>query len=312
MKLPTFDGNIRDFPRFMCDFETHVLPNLQSKESAPYILRSCLTGVAFETVRNVDTSLKEMLERLNDRFGRPSKLVDVIMNDIKNIRPVTEGDEKGFLKIVNLIENSYTDLSRINMEQEISNSTIVSMVEERLPKSIKAQWCLKMCDNHDRVDDRDKFPAFLDFLLKHKRAVEYGSSSLRAGTQQRYGSTNFGQLEQKRSRTEREECWIHKSMDDGHPIWRCREFLSMTVPERKKLVLSNKACMACLLMKCPGVSSVEHCWGRFRCRETGCGKRHNQLLHTIDSESHTGISNHTIGEETTSESGAAILPIQEL
>ena len=42
LKMPTFDGNIRQYPRLKRDFETQVLQSV-SKESAPYALRSCLT-----------------------------------------------------------------------------------------------------------------------------------------------------------------------------------------------------------------------------------------------------------------------------
>ena len=200
------------------------------------------------------------------------------------------------------------------------------MVEEQLPKSIKAQWCLEVCDEHGGVDERNKFPAFLKFLLKHKRAVEYGASDLRTVAPQKYGSTNFGQGSLKSAKTEKEVCWIHKEVDQ-HPIWKCREFISMTVPERMSLALSNKACLACLLVRCPGASSADRCIGRFKCRAAGCGKRHNRLLHTPDMPSSRatdptpgiiGTANHaTDGQETNRQEqfaipGAAILPIQIL
>ncbi len=45
-------------------------------------------------MKNVDDDLKEMWRRLDDRYGRPSKLADVVMYDIKRIRPVRDGDDK--------------------------------------------------------------------------------------------------------------------------------------------------------------------------------------------------------------------------
>ena len=160
MKLPQFDGDIRSFPRFISDIRKFILPNISNHESASYVLRSCLSGVALEAVKSIDDNLEQMLERLNDKFGRPSKLADVIMNDIKQTRAVSDGDERTFVKFVNLIESSYKDLSRIGMEREISNSTIVSLVEEKLPKTIKNQWCLHLCDKEATVDDKTNFLNF--------------------------------------------------------------------------------------------------------------------------------------------------------
>ena len=34
------------------------------------------------------------------------------MNDIKHMRQINDNDEKGFIKMVNLIENSYNDLEK--------------------------------------------------------------------------------------------------------------------------------------------------------------------------------------------------------
>ena len=287
MKLPEFDGNIRSYPRFISDFKKIVLPNIQSTESASYVLRNCLSGSARESVRNIDDDVDAMLERLNERFGRSSKLADSIMNDIKHMKKVNDGDDKGFLNMINLLESSYNDLKRIGLHQEISNSTIVSMVEEKMPKSIKDQWCLKLCDEEENnVDDTDKFPALLKFLLKHKRAVEYGNNDLRISQTanrdnlQRSGTTNLGQGS---SKSPRETCWIHKGDNGSHPIWQCEEFIKMSVPERLALVSKNKACIKCLLMKCPGATISGQCWMKFKCKEQGCGKEHNQLLHEDNS-----------------------------
>ena len=144
MKLPTFDGDLRKYPRFLSDCKKFILPNIESTDSASYVLRTCLTGTALESVRNVDDDVEQMLELLQEKFGRASKLADTIMNDIKHIKPVNDGDDKAFLKMVNLLENGYNDLRRIGLDREISNSTIASMVEEKLPKTIRAQWCLRM------------------------------------------------------------------------------------------------------------------------------------------------------------------------
>ena len=94
MKMPTFSGNIRDFPRFKDDFEKQVMPTLQSDQSVAYVLRTCLSGEALNIVRNVDNSLSEMWKRLVDRFGRTTKLADVIMYDIKQLRVTSDGDDR--------------------------------------------------------------------------------------------------------------------------------------------------------------------------------------------------------------------------
>ena len=328
MKMPQFDGDIRTFPRFISDVEKFILPKIEHMESGSYILRSCLSGPALEAVRSIDDNLEQMIERLKDKFGEPSKLADVIMNDIKQVRAVSEGDDKAFVKFVTLIENSFNDLARIEMDQEISNSSIVSLIEERLPKSIKNQWCLVMVDEEIAVDKRNKFPELIKFLIKQKRAVEYGTSDLRssipsqrsqgaAGSHtQRLGTTNHGQSSS--STTQREVCWIHQGEKNKHPTWQCEVFQVMSPSERLELTLKNKACVRCLLMKCPGSTDQSKCWSKFKCRINGCGKEHNKWLHMPeDGETSTskpaGTSNHVNMEsEDISVNSAAFLPLQSL
>ena len=49
--------------------------------------------------------------------------------------------------MVDMIEGSFRDLKRIDMQGELSNSTVVGMIEEKLPKSVKTRWCLEICDD---------------------------------------------------------------------------------------------------------------------------------------------------------------------
>ena len=94
------------------------------------------------------------------------------------LKDVPEGDGGKFIDLVNTVERSYRDLARIGMQAEISNSTLVELIEERLPHTVKSVWCLEVSDKDTKVDERDKFPHLLEFLLKHRRAIEYGSSDL--------------------------------------------------------------------------------------------------------------------------------------
>ena len=84
MKLPVFSGNIRDFSRFGSDCERYIMPELESHEKATYVLKSCSTGPPFYDVCNIDGDIKEMWKRLNEKYGQPSKLADIVVLDIKN------------------------------------------------------------------------------------------------------------------------------------------------------------------------------------------------------------------------------------
>ena len=326
MKLPSFNGSLRDYPRFINDFKEYIIPRLKEDKSAAYVLRTCLSGKALEVVRNVDDNLEKMLERLHEKFGQKSKLTDLLMNEIKQLKILNDNDEKGFIKLVNTIESNFNDLSRIEMDREISNSTIVSLIEEKLPKFIKNQWCIELIKTKPK--EENKFTILLEFLLMHKDAIEYGSCDLRSQNQKPGSSNNHVQgtanavssskvVNNKSSG--RESCWIHNGTPGaGHAIWQCFDFRSMTVPERLELVNKKNACKRCLLMKCPGAQSNIECKANFKCGIDSCDGLHNTLLHqendTLTNVIGSGTVNHLNGYPLLSseQMGSPLLPVQEI
>lgn len=68
---------------------------------------------------------------------------------------------------------------RMKLEKEMLNSTVVSMIEEKLPRDIRKLWAQEVCEKGSKVDDNTKFPSLLEFMLQQKRAIEYESDGLR-------------------------------------------------------------------------------------------------------------------------------------
>ena len=62
MKMPQFNGDMRDYPRFKSDFQKQVQPTVGGEQEAAYALNT-----VFEIIRNVDDDLKEIWERLTKK-----------------------------------------------------------------------------------------------------------------------------------------------------------------------------------------------------------------------------------------------------
>ena len=58
--MSVFDGDTRDYPRFQSDFLKQVVPEMKSKDSTAYVLRTYLTKIPLNIVKNVDDDLDEM------------------------------------------------------------------------------------------------------------------------------------------------------------------------------------------------------------------------------------------------------------
>lgn len=61
------------------------------------------------------------------------------MSEIKKLKKSVDADIKGMLEMVNVIKKAQIDLKSLDLENEISNSTIISMIEEKLPEPIEKE-----------------------------------------------------------------------------------------------------------------------------------------------------------------------------
>ena len=181
IKMPSFHGNVRNYPQFKIDFEKQVMP-LINAENAPYVLRSCLGKEPADVVKSVDDDIGAMWKRLDEKYGDPAKAADVIMCAIQNMKPIREGENKKFVKFINVIDDGYRDLRRLGLEKEITTTSSVSIVERKLPNDVKREWAKLVSSEHSPIDKKDKFPSLLRFLLEQKQAIEYENAELRSSS----------------------------------------------------------------------------------------------------------------------------------
>jgi len=325
MKWPTFSGNIRDYPRFKADFTKQVMPNTKSDDSAAYLLKSCLEKDPLDVVKNVDDDLSKMWDRLDDRYGRSSKIVDAIMHEIKQLKAVSDGDGSKFVHLVNTVERCYLDLMRINMESEICNSTIVSLIEERLPPTIKSMWCLEVSDKTTKINEGNKFSEMLEFMLKHKRAIEYGSNDMRSSKGVHFGChlsqtsptteepsqtripVSDQKVEQGAVNNERRPwCWLHSSSQ--HSIHDCRIFVDMTPQSRLDMAYEYRACWCCLQTG----HTQSRCFRPKECSKDGCKRNHHPMLHIDDDRAGDGKKVLHVTECNTTDKQPGFLQIMML
>ena len=324
VKLPTFSGNIRDYPRFKKDFKSYVSPSIKTGSDAYIMKEMCLKDEALDLIKNVDDDIDAIWERLDDRYGKASKLTDVIMYDIKKLKPVSDGEDKKFLEFVDCIERSYRELKRVNMETEISNATIVGLIEERLPNTIKTMWYLLVSDKASNVDETDKFPHLLDFLQKHRRAIEYGSSELRVYKTVQKGAVHWADKEEEvnmalgkspanrpvsdNSKREAKNiyCWIHQS--PNHDILDCTSYKDQDIQERKNLVSDYRACWCCLRV---GHFHYE-CFNSRECSKEGCRLTHHPSLHENRTHDDTRVKHGYMAQFQSQKSRACLLQLMQL
>lgn len=74
-----------------------------------------------------------MWERLHERFGSSANVVDVVIGEICNLKPVPEGNKFRLLSLISVVEQAWLDLKKIGKLNEITNSSSLMKFERLLP-----------------------------------------------------------------------------------------------------------------------------------------------------------------------------------
>ena len=300
LKLKQFTGDIRKYPRFKSEFCNHIRP-VCNPEQVAFILKSYLSETVREDVENIDEDCDAVWDRLDKKYGNQGRLIDTILSDVKHIPHCSE-DDRATLQMIKIVERAHNDLKMIGEESEMNNSTIVSIIEERMPEEMAKEW-IKMVTSEVNVHE-NKFKHLMRLMNQWRDRIEYKLGNIR-NVGEVVGETYYGQGTVTPYGTKRQTCWLHQQDNGDHPIWRCKIFRNKPVEERIELVKTNKACYSCLEVS----HTSSNCTRGFKCRERGCNQSHHQLLHEV---SERGLSLHTEEFIPRENNVTKILPIQSL
>ena len=146
--------------------------------SGSNVLRSYLLVPALSIVKGVEDNFDEMLSRLDHTLGDPRNLVDAVIYDIKSLKPISDGESKKFITMVNVIERCWLDLQRMDLYVEMDTVNMVSMIECLLPPIQKREWILRL-DSKFKVSHVNMFQELLAYILQEKRVKEYMEHDVR-------------------------------------------------------------------------------------------------------------------------------------
>lgn len=322
---PKFEGNLRDYPTFKEDYR-NLVTSVYGTD--PYALKMCLGGEALQAIKGSEGDYDEMFQRLDDKFGNSRKIVDSVVSDLKSLKKISDGDAKGFIKMVDQVEQCWLDLKKVNLSNELNTANVVSHVEKILPPLQKREWVIKA----DEITvTSNLFPELLKFLQKERKVLEYMNSNIRnsgsdKATVHSVNSTvendtesdlvklvkKMGEEQQVKNK-EFESCIVnltemvkgvsHKAESKGggcllhnstgHDITDCYKFKGCNSKDRFEMVKSNGICFRCLR----GYHPARSCKVGKLCDvsiagQGLCNRNHHPLLHPdkLEGSFHNAVS----------------------
>ena len=90
----------------------------------------------------VENYYDKIFQRLDEKFGDSCKLVDAVLSDLKSIKPISEGDTRGFVRMIERFERCWLDMKRMRLEREMNTASMVSFVEKIMPATQRHEWVI--------------------------------------------------------------------------------------------------------------------------------------------------------------------------
>ena len=199
LKFNKFEGDMRRYARFKNAFATYVQSRCEETQ-IPIVLKSYLSQDIIDDIESLGNNITNIWQRLDKRFGNKGRLVDVILADVKNIDYCNDENEETTLQMIKTIERAYTDLTAMDKTNEMNNTTIIAMIEEKMSKEMYKEWIVIITKGNPV---KEKFEMLKDLLEEWRCRIEYKIANVR-NVSERRGTANFARTQSANNQNQRE------------------------------------------------------------------------------------------------------------
>ena len=170
LALPIFSGNIRNFAKFIREFENTV--GLEFKDptiKVMYLQNQCLSGKAKDLVRNL-TTYDEVMSRLKEKYGNVSVVIDTVLKDIGDLKLHAE-EPVAIITLSRTLEMAWDDMAAIKSTDEFCNVITLRTIEGKLPQRLQTLWAQEKTE-HKYQCSKEAMSKLRVFIEKQRGIAE--------------------------------------------------------------------------------------------------------------------------------------------
>ena len=180
VKLPDFAGDEKSYPSPFLTFPIWLkqwkgmIVDYEEK-FRDRLLWDKLDSVARARIAGFETNYEEALKHLEQYYGDTTKVVKCVVKQIRDPDSISENNYRGLVEYSTVLEHNYNRLLSMNLEHEMSNHSIMSVIVKKFPCSIEERWHEHLMDLQDVEDQKDggekvkPFPVFMKWLSRQNQ-----------------------------------------------------------------------------------------------------------------------------------------------
>ena len=267
LKLPTFSGNIEEWPKWYSLFTTLVHQQEMSANEKMAHLQNAVTGAARATIGGMvfdGSSYEDALQALQERYGRDVDVVQATLKTVFSCPAPKAFDAKSFEKYYGAVHGATTTLKKMGYEGDLQSCENLRRIVSKMPIDMRKTWaehCLRL--------DRPTLIDFDEWLRLQVRVLLSCEGTTPSASHQRRA---VGMFATSATTPSERKCVL---CGRSHGLWLCEQFKAKTADDRAQAVAVHHLCFSCLR---PGHQS-RNCRTARECGIGGCALRHNRLLH---------------------------------
>lgn len=134
IRIPVFDGNKMDFPRWHAAFSSCVDQSSLSSQFKMLRLEGCLTGEGAETIKGLgysEAAYGTAKGRLLRKYGGDRRQVQGHLEELKKVKAVREDDAKSLEKFAAVLERAVVNLKENDRQSDfhLKDGTLYTIVQ---------------------------------------------------------------------------------------------------------------------------------------------------------------------------------------
>lgn len=273
-KLPKFNGNTKEWPRFKAIYEKTSTEGSFSKLENATRLLDALSGDALNLVGsqlvnpdNVENAFKS----LEKYFGNSDMIYDSLVQELCATKPIKNGNHEAFVSFTIAVVNVVENLKLMGMASRLDDTRLVRELMMKLPPPQQERWITYAAEKQSKK--LDTFSQFLELrtsILNELRIASGSSSS------DPTPSTSKGPVYVQSEVQPKFNKRCHLCKIDNHDIVSCWKFKAMSVKDRWNKVKELNLCFGCLNR---AYHRLAECRKSQKCDINGCTRYHSKLLH---------------------------------
>ena len=173
VKLPEFVGDEKSspspfltFPVWLKQWNSMIVD--YSEKYRDRMLCDHLDSDARSKFIGFESDYKEAMDRLEKYYGDTSKVVKCVMNQVKDPDSIVDEDYRGLVRYSSLLEHNFNRLTSMNLQHEMSNTSVMSVIVRKFPRAIEERWHDHLLDKKEE-DRAQPFPVFIKWLSREKQ-----------------------------------------------------------------------------------------------------------------------------------------------